>query len=145
MLHPGSSHDLAILRLACLCRAKSGRDYDQLENAWNQLDGHQQDVLSHHFLASGIKSPAIVFEFLPLCLERAKSNPCVPVLLDVLVSLIEATWVISRSQKITTIDLSNLAAFIASVQNAFIFQTCLTRSKLRLLKHAAAWKRSQPC
>lgn len=133
-----SSYDLAILRLACLCRARNAQDYDQLESAWNQLGEHQQDVLSTHFLASGIKAPAIVFEFLPLCLERAKANPHVSVLglLEVLVSLIQATWVTSRSQKITTIDLSNLAAFITSVQNPFIFQTCLQRSKLRLLKHA---------
>lgn len=133
-----SSYDLAILRLACLCRARNAQDYNQLETAWNQLGEHQQDVLSTHFLASGIKAPAIVFEFLPLCLERAKANPHVSVLglLEVLVSLIQATWVISRSQKITTIDLSNLAAFITSVQNSFIFQSCLQRSKLRLLKHA---------
>jgi len=135
---PRSGQDLAVLRLACLCRAKNAHEFDELENAWHQLDEHQQGVLTNHFLASGIQAPAIVFEFLPLCLEHARNNPhvSIPAFLDVLVSLIEAIWVTSTSSKITRIDLSNFAAFISSVQKPFIFQTCLSRSKLRLLKQA---------
>ncbi|CAK9075396.1 unnamed protein product [Durusdinium trenchii] len=131
-----TSQDLAILRLACLCRARNGHDYDELQKAYHELDEHQRNVLTSHFLPSGIKSSAIVFEFLPLCLENAKKNPhvSVPGLLDVLVSLIEATWASSFSHKITTIDLSNLAGFILVLQNPFVFQTCLSRSKLRLIK-----------
>eukprot|EP00913_Durusdinium_trenchii_P002363 g2181.t1 len=145
-----TSQDLAILRLACLCRARNGHDYDELQKAYHELDEHQRNVLTSHFLPSGIKSSAIVFEFLPLCLENAKKNPhvsesrrverveSVPGLLDVLVSLIEATWASSFSHKITTIDLSNLAGFILVLQNPFVFQTCLSRSKLRLIKDQEA-------
>ena len=32
----GSEKDLAILRLACLCRARNGSDYDHLEKAYQQ-------------------------------------------------------------------------------------------------------------
>ena len=35
----GSEKDLAILRLACLCRARNGSDYDHLEHAYQQLLG----------------------------------------------------------------------------------------------------------
>ncbi|CAJ1352847.1 unnamed protein product [Effrenium voratum] len=131
-----SLEDLALCRLACLCRVRSSQEFQQLEESWFQLDDWQQEVLTSHFLASGINNTAIVFEFLPLCLERAKGNPQVgvPCLLEILVGLVEAVLAGSergQKQNIMTVDLSNLGAFILLVQNRFVFQTCLARSKLR--------------
>ncbi|OLQ05734.1 L-arabinolactonase [Symbiodinium microadriaticum] len=91
-----------------------------------RLSAHDQDVLTQHFLASGIQSMAIVF---------------VPCLLEVLVVLVEAVFAVRandpKAGEIVTVDLSNLAAFILMVQldltwqqNRFVFQTCLSRSKL---------------
>ena len=56
---------------------------------------------------------AVVCEFLPLCLERARSNPFVTVaaLLQVLVELLRAVRSAAPgSQKIVTVDLGDLAA-----------------------------------
>jgi len=137
-----SSEDLALLRLACLCRVSDARSFEELSRDWAELTAHDQDVLTQHFLASGIQSAAIVFEFLPLCLERAKRNRhvSVPCLLEVLVVLVEAVFAVRANEPtagvIITVDLSNLAAFILMVQNRFVFQTCLSRSKL-IAQHAS--------
>lgn len=40
----GSGQDLAVLRLACLCRAKNAHEFDELENAWHQHLGPEATV-----------------------------------------------------------------------------------------------------
>jgi len=88
-----------------------------------------------HFLADGIVFRAVVLEFLPLCLERAKKNAfvTVPTLLEVLVELLRAVRAtVSGAGQIVSVDLADFAAFILMVQNGFVFQTCLSRSKLQI-------------
>ncbi|CAE6961526.1 Hcn4 [Symbiodinium natans] len=141
----GSAEDLAVLRLACLCRVRDRRDFEELSRDWAELGAPDQEVLTQHFLASGIQNSAIVFEFLPLCLERAKRNPhvSVPCLLEILVVLVKSVFTMRASEQageigeIITVDLSNLAAFILMVQNRFVFQTCLSRSKLIVTQNTA--------
>ncbi|CAE6961578.1 HCN4 [Symbiodinium natans] len=130
-----STEDLAVLRLACLCRAQSDQDLDELQSAWDQLSKGERKELVKHFLADGIGFRAVVLEFLPLCLERAKKNPfvTVPTLLEVLVELLRAVRSSATGTGQTVpVDLADLAAFIFMVQNGFVFQTCLSRSKLQI-------------
>ncbi|CAE7946924.1 Cyclic nucleotide-gated cation channel alpha-3 [Symbiodinium microadriaticum] len=127
--------DLALLRLACNCRAQTADDLARLQDAWDHLTAQEQVELTKHFLADGITTPAIVCEFLPLCLERARSNPFVTVrtLLQVLVELLQAVRSAApKDHKIVTVDLADLAAFILMVQNSYVFQTCLARATLSL-------------
>ncbi|CAK9075394.1 unnamed protein product [Durusdinium trenchii] len=150
---PSNTADLAVVRLACLCRAQKPKDLQVLQESWQQLTSAEQRSLLQHFLADGVVNQAIVFEFLPLCLERAKSNAFVtiPVLLQVLVELLAAVRAVAPKavasvvkektlpffpgSKLQTlsVDLADLAAFILMVQNSYIFQTCLCRAKLRLI------------
>ncbi|CAJ1350250.1 unnamed protein product [Effrenium voratum] len=137
---PRKPEDLAVARLACLCRAQTHQDYEFLQKAWQELTKVEQADLTRHFLADGITSQAVVCEFLPLCLERAKANAFVrvPVLLEVLVDLLQAVRSASQCRltsdaaaSLVAVDLADLAAFILMVQNSYIFQTCLARAKLR--------------
>ncbi|CAE7750406.1 unnamed protein product [Symbiodinium sp. CCMP2456] len=130
--------DLALGRLVCLCRVQSEADYSHILHAWHQLSHEERWMLTKHFVSNGITTNAIVFEFLPLCLEQAKGNPFVTVrtLLEVLVELIQVVQVAlrksrCRGHRTVHVELSDLAAFILMVQNTYIFQTCLSRSKLR--------------
>ena len=84
--------DLSLLRLACNCRVQTSKDLEALQNAWDFLTGPEQQELTKNLLADGIATRAVVCEFLPLCLERACSNPFVKVsaLLQVLVELLKA-------------------------------------------------------
>ncbi|CAE6961543.1 KCNH5 [Symbiodinium natans] len=130
--------DLALGRLACLCRVQGEGDYCHILRAWHQLSSAERWMLTKHFVANGITTNAIVFEFLPLCLEHARKNPFVTVqtLLEVLVELIQVVQAAvkkshSRGHRAVHVELSDLAAFIMMVQNSYIFQSCLLRSKLR--------------
>ncbi|CAE7830230.1 Hcn3 [Symbiodinium microadriaticum] len=132
---PRNTADLAVVRFACLCRAQSVKDLEELQKSWSGLERSEQRVLLQHFLADGIENRAVVFEFLPLCLERAKANAFVtiPALLKVLVELVRAVHATyTGSGMILAVDLADLAAFILMVQNSYIFQTCLSRARLRL-------------
>ena len=127
--------DLALLRLACNCRAQTTDDLALLQDAWDHLTAQEQTELTKHFLADGITTRAVVCEFLPLCLERARSNPFVTVrtLLQVLVELLQAVQSAApKNHQIVTVDLADLAAFILMVQNSYVFQTCLARATLTL-------------
>ena len=55
----------------------------------NSLAEVQQAELTRFFLADGISNQAIVCEFLPLCLERAKANPFVTI-----GTFLEAQWLL---------------------------------------------------
>ncbi|CAE7277014.1 GIP [Symbiodinium necroappetens] len=130
-----STEDLAVLRLACLCRAQTDKDLSELQSSWDQLSKTDRKELVKHFLADGIVSRAVVLEFLPLCLERAKKNAfvTVPTLLEVLVELLRAVRAtVPGAGQIVSVDLADFAAFILMVQNGFVFQTCLSRSKLQV-------------
>eukprot|EP00439_Symbiodinium_sp_Y106_P038439 s1443_g4.t1 len=130
-----STEDLAVLRLACLCRAQTEKDLSELQSSWDQLSKTDRKEMIKHFLADGIVFRAVVLEFLPLCLERAKKNAfvTVPTLLEVLVELLRAVRAtVSGAGQIVSVDLADFAAFILMVQNGFVFQTCLSRSKLQI-------------
>lgn len=150
---PENTADLAVVRLACLCRAQTAKDLHQLQESWYHLSAGEQSSLLRHFLADGVVNEAIVFEFLPLCLERAKNNAFVtiPSLLQILVELLTAVRAVAQKagakvskdtpedqgpggSKLRTlaVDLGELAGFILLVQNSYIFQTCLCRAKLRM-------------
>lgn len=150
---PENTADLAVVRLACLCRAQTAKDLHQLQESWYHLSAGEQSSLLRHFLADGVVNEAIVFEFLPLCLERAKNNAFVtiPSLLQILVELLTAVCAVAQKagakvskdtpedqgpggSKLRTlaVDLGELAGFILLVQNSYIFQTCLCRAKLRM-------------
>ncbi|CAE6961557.1 CNGA4 [Symbiodinium natans] len=134
---PQTCEDLAVVRLACLCRIQTQKDFWSLQKSWATLGLLAQQELCKHLLADGISNDAVIFEFLPLCLERANTNPfvTVPCFLEVLVELTQAVRSASSSLyispgKILTVDLADMAAFILMVRNSYIFQTCLTRAKL---------------
>lgn len=129
------SNNLAQARLACLCRTQSNEDFLRLQNAWQKLSKVQQAELAHLLLADGISNQAIVCEFLPLCLERAKANDFVTVsaFLEVLLNLMQAVRAATKKKNwmVVQVDLNDLAAFVLMVKNSYVFQSCLVRSKLR--------------
>ncbi|CAJ1452717.1 unnamed protein product [Effrenium voratum] len=141
---PQNTTDLAVVRLACLCRAQKPQDLQGLQEAWQGLGQVEHRELLRHFLADGVQNQAVILEFLPLCLERAKANAFVgiPALLKVLVELLGAVRALVQkgkhrddakgSSRTVPVDLADFAAFILMVQNSYIFQSCLCRSKLRL-------------
>ena len=126
---PSKPADLALLRLACLCRARTPKDFEELRAAWNQLGSKDQLALTKHFLADGLVRKALVFEFLPLCLEHAKSNPFVTTttLLEVLVDLIKAAKGAAPQRLMTfAVDLNDLAAFLLTAQNSELTKKVFT-------------------
>jgi len=129
------SNNLAQARLACLCRTQTHEDFLRLQKAWQKLSKVQQAELALLLLADGISNQAIVCEFLPLCLERAKANPFVTVgtFLEVLLDLMQAVRAATKKKNwmVVQVDLNDLAAFVLMVKNSYVFQSCLVRSKLR--------------
>ncbi|CAE7667573.1 CNGA3 [Symbiodinium sp. CCMP2456] len=133
--HAKTPADLALLRLACNCRVQTSKDLEALQEAWDFLTGPEQQQLTKNLLADGIATRAVVCEFLPLCLERACSNPFVKVsaLLQVLVELLKAVHAAAeQGDLIVTVDLADLAAFILMVRNSYVFETCLARATLTM-------------
>ena len=131
--------DLALLRLACNCRAQTADDVALLQNAWDHLTAQEQAELTKHFLADGITTRAIVCEFLPLCLERARANPFVTVktLLQVLVELLQAVQSAApKDHKIVTVDLADLATWHA-LGRCFACYSGITRRGFRTLQSCA--------
>ncbi|CAJ1410514.1 unnamed protein product, partial [Effrenium voratum] len=119
---PVSTTDLALLRMACLVRAQNAESVDRLSGFMQQISVAEREELVKNFLADGIHSRAFVFEFLPLCFERAMKNAfvTVPRLLEVLVELLRAVRALagpSFKGQTVPVDLSDLAAFILMVQN----------------------------
>eukprot|EP00913_Durusdinium_trenchii_P027151 g25476.t1 len=129
----GSAH-LALARLACLARAQSYQDYLRIQDAWNRLQKAQQLELTRNLLADGIVTKAMMCEYLPQCLENARSNPFVTLsaFLEVLVDLLQAVRAVAEgSCMVVNVDLMDLSSFVLMVQNAYVFQSCLLRAKLR--------------
>ncbi|CAJ1395704.1 unnamed protein product, partial [Effrenium voratum] len=132
-----TAEDLALVRLACLSRVQDNDGYIDLRSAWTTLGRKEKAALINHLLADGIQQQAMIFEFLPDCVQKALGNSSVglarllEVLVDLLINLGPALHGKVHGQMIL-IDLSDLSEFIAAVQNSFVFQTCISRSKLEV-------------
>ena len=83
---------------------------------------------------------AFVFEFLPDCVANAVRNPAIGLtcLLELLVCLLNmlqpaASGMMANmpNTKVILVNLSDLSEFIACVRNRFIFETCVSRCKVR--------------
>lgn len=129
-----TAEDLALVRLACLSRVQGAQSFLHLQTAWSGLSNKQRGALVSHLLADGITRQAMIFIFLPDCIQKSMANPTVglTVLLEVLVDLLAHLQVILKEvpNMQIWIDLSDLAEFAAAVQNNFVFQTCISRCKV---------------
>jgi len=131
--------ECALTRLACLCRVTDKEGYIELKNALNFLNWTDREIMVDHFLADGIEVTAFLFEFLPQCLANAKANPYIQlsVMLETLVDLIvHLRSAVLKEAKVKTlfkqytVNLLDMAEFVGAVQNRFVFQACVARSKV---------------
>lgn len=132
--------DLVLIRAACLMRIHPEDNcFNQLVTAWNRLGEAEKQTLTNHFLADGIDEVAFVFEFLPDCVANAMKNPIVTLLglLEVLEELLQTLQPAVamnpdlKDAKIINVDLADMSEFISCVQNHFVFETCVSRCKIR--------------
>ena len=110
------------------------------EEAWHTLGANERTTLLQHFLADGIEDMAFVFEFLPDCVANAVRNPAIGLtcLLELLVCLLHmlqpaASGMMANmpGAKVVLVNLSDMSEFIACVRNRFIFETSISRCKVR--------------
>jgi len=134
-----SAEDLVLTRLSCLARAQDEKDYLLLRTSWDALKARERMALTDHFLADGIQDQAFVLEFLPNCMANAKANSTVGlvgllgVLVDLLNNLNTSLEAMPPMEKMIPVDLSEMAEFIAVVQNRFVFLTCVSRCQLQFV------------
>jgi len=134
-----TAEDLVLVRLSCLARVQEEKDYLQLRAAWDALKARERAALTDHFLADGIEEQAFILEFLPNCVANSKANNTVGLtgLLGVLVDLLNNLRLSMDSmpdmEKVIPVDLSEMAEFIAVVQNRFVFLTCVSRCQLQFI------------
>lgn len=134
-----SAEDLVLIRLSCLARAQDEKDYLLLRTSWDALKARERMALMDHFLADGIQEQAFVLEFLPNCMANAKANSTVGlvgllgVLVDLLNNLNSSLESMPPMEKMIPVDLSEMAEFIAVVQNRFVFLTCVSRCQLQFV------------
>lgn len=134
-----SAEDLVLIRLSCLARAQDEKDYLMLRTSWDALKARERVALTDHFLADGIQEQAFVLEFLPNCMANAKANSTVGlvgllgVLVDLLNNLNTSLESMPPMEKMIPVDLSEMAEFIAVVQNRFVFLTCVSRCQLQFV------------
>eukprot|EP00439_Symbiodinium_sp_Y106_P020907 s1896_g2.t1 len=120
-------------------RVQEEKDYLQLRAAWDALKARERAALTDHFLADGIEEQAFILEFLPNCVANSKANNTVGLtgLLGVLVDLLNNLRLSMDSmpdmEKVIPVDLSEMAEFIAVVQNRFVFLTCVSRCQLQFI------------
>ncbi|CAJ1344612.1 unnamed protein product [Effrenium voratum] len=134
-----TSEDLVFIRLACLMRIQGESTYGKLKASWNRLGAFEKATLINHFLADGIEEVAFVFEFLPDCVANAMKNPVVTLtglleMLEELLHTLKPTVDLMpdlKEAKVIQVDLSDMSEFIACVQNTFVFETCVSRCKIR--------------
>eukprot|EP00931_Biecheleriopsis_adriatica_P083836 TRINITY_DN5752_c0_g2_i2.p1 TRINITY_DN5752_c0_g2~~TRINITY_DN5752_c0_g2_i2.p1 ORF type:complete len:563 (-),score=118.46 TRINITY_DN5752_c0_g2_i2:173-1816(-) len=132
--------DLSLVRLACLIRVQGTMDMAHLRASWHSLSSSARETLVNHFMSDGIDQRAFVLEFLPLCMSNAKANASVKLtaMLEIIVDLLNnlGPFVDALAEfkhiKCLHVDLSDMAEFISVVQNRFVFQTCITRCKVRV-------------
>eukprot|EP00439_Symbiodinium_sp_Y106_P007475 s808_g1.t1 len=123
--------------MACLARVTDDSGYIQLRSSWDALGFRERSILTEHFLADGISDRAFIFEFLPACVNHAQTNPIIglTLMLEVLVDLLSnlalalPDLAVNPAEKMITVDLSDMSEFVAVVQNRFVFQTCMARSR----------------
>eukprot|EP00438_Fugacium_kawagutii_P004331 Skav220063 [mRNA] locus=scaffold1709:139383:161802:- [translate_table: standard] len=142
--------DLVLIRIACLMRIhpeSQENDVHMLMTAWHRLGEAERQTLTDHFLADGIDEVAFVFDFLPDCVANAIKNPIVTLLglLEVLEELLGSSFqrllqtlrpAVAmnpdlKDAKIINVDLADMSEFITCVQNHFVFETCVSRCKIR--------------
>ncbi|CAK9084005.1 Potassium voltage-gated channel protein eag (Ether-a-go-go protein) [Durusdinium trenchii] len=132
--------DLVLIRLAFLMRVQTDDNcYEELKTAWNRLGDQEKRALTNHFLADGIEETAVVFEFLPDCVANAVKNPVVTLtgLLEILEELLHTLQPALamnpdlQDAKVIQVDLSDMSEFISVVNNHFVFETCVSRCKIR--------------
>lgn len=132
--------DLVLVRISCLMRIHPENNcFGQLVTAWNRLGEAEKMTLTDHFLADGIDEVAFVFEFLPDCVANAMKNPIVTLLglLEILEELLQTLQPAVAMNpdlvgaKVINVDLADMSEFIACVQNHFVFETCVSRCKIR--------------
>eukprot|EP00930_Biecheleria_cincta_P018711 TRINITY_DN14482_c0_g1_i1.p1 TRINITY_DN14482_c0_g1~~TRINITY_DN14482_c0_g1_i1.p1 ORF type:complete len:1225 (-),score=207.45 TRINITY_DN14482_c0_g1_i1:117-3791(-) len=144
LLPADTPEDIALVRLACLSRVQDKAGFIELRMNWDLLGMRERDVLVNHFVADGINRQALVLEFLPDCMARAKQNKCVGVhvLLQVIADLVESLISLDHSHmlkasprhgqaKILPVDLSDMSEFIGTVQNRLVFLNCISHCKVR--------------
>eukprot|EP00913_Durusdinium_trenchii_P001541 g1426.t2 len=99
---------------------RGAQSFLHLQTAWSGLSNKQRGALVSHLLADGITRQAMIFIFLPDCIQKSMANPTVglTVLLEVLVDLLAHLQVILKEvpNMQIWIDLSDLAEFAAAVQ-----------------------------
>lgn len=98
-------------------------------------------ALTQHFLADGLEETAFVFEFLPDCVANAVRNQNIGLacLLEMLVCLLNMLQPAAPSMlanlkdaRVILVNLSDMSEFIACVRNRFVFETCVSRCKVRV-------------
>ncbi|CAJ1448056.1 unnamed protein product [Effrenium voratum] len=133
--------DLVLIRLACLARVEDRTAYRQLQECWCSLGAVERLALTQHFLADGLEETAFVFEFLPDCVANAVRNQNIGLacLLEMLVCLLNMLQPAAPSMlanlkdaRVILVNLSDMSEFIACVRNRFVFETCVSRCKVRV-------------
>ncbi|CAJ1426257.1 unnamed protein product, partial [Effrenium voratum] len=127
--------DLAFVRLARICRINArGKDLQLLYSCWSKVPPSDKAVLTDFFLADGIRHHASLLSYLPACFENARQNPAVglPAMLELLVDLIEVTWVqMSQASELqVVVNLYDLATFTSVVRSRAVFSACLEHAKI---------------
>merc|ERR1711933_158924 len=78
----------------------------------------------------GIREKSFMFFFLPQLMVNATANPavglssCFALLAELIRTLKSSDFYLKKSARTTTVDLSDFAAFAASVKNDTVFSSC---------------------
>eukprot|EP00443_Scrippsiella_acuminata_P069811 CAMPEP_0115373794 /NCGR_PEP_ID=MMETSP0271-20121206/1619_1 /TAXON_ID=71861 /ORGANISM="Scrippsiella trochoidea, Strain CCMP3099" /LENGTH=720 /DNA_ID=CAMNT_0002796815 /DNA_START=51 /DNA_END=2210 /DNA_ORIENTATION=- len=126
---------IALCRLACLCRTSSS-ETKFLQGAWDGLSKGIRRTLMDNLLADGIQERAFVFAFLPLYFANAKANIAVGLqrALLVLVDLLEVLRFEGCAEEAGSynivVDLQEVAAFAKDAVNPRVFQATAAHVKL---------------
>lgn len=129
--------DIAFARLACIARVTRAKDTRPLWNAFDSLSIGDKDTLVEALVSDGLNECAIVYTFLPACLEHAQRNRVVGWhnMLVLLAELMDrVAWLLGSGIQGNTaveVDLSDLAAFTTAVKSTSVFRTCSERCKFR--------------
>eukprot|EP00443_Scrippsiella_acuminata_P002391 CAMPEP_0115169332 /NCGR_PEP_ID=MMETSP0270-20121206/1215_1 /TAXON_ID=71861 /ORGANISM="Scrippsiella trochoidea, Strain CCMP3099" /LENGTH=535 /DNA_ID=CAMNT_0002582029 /DNA_START=16 /DNA_END=1625 /DNA_ORIENTATION=- len=136
-------HQIAIGRLACLCRSTS-KERGLLQEAWACLSTGARQTLTDNLLADGIQEVAFVFTFLPMYLANARSNPALGLrralygLVDLMEVLRVEGCVEAADSNLIVVDLQQFAAFAKDVVNpGFSKRLQATAAHIKLVQRAS--------